>query len=122
MEGNNLCWRGVSLLGRGFFQVGGMGKFLDSGGDSPIPPKQRKSCTMQFNSTGYESNLLFFSCVWLGKKNACHSILITSDYLSYNKYVVLAFMTGLFDHLNHIRKSVFCDGAPTQFKQKFTMC
>ena len=62
----------------------------------------------------------------LGEKNGCYSIVIASDCLSHNKYAVLAFMYILVDHLKHIREFnryvVFSDGAPTQFKQKFTMC
>ena len=81
---------------------------------------------MQFNHpTGYQSNLLYLLCV-LGEKNGCYSIVIASDCLSHNKYAVLAFMSILVDHLKHIREFnryvVFSDGAPTQFKQKFTMC
>ena len=80
---------------------------------------------MQFNHpTGYQSSLLYLLCAW--EKNGCHSIVIASDYLSHNKYAVLAFMSMLVDHLKHIREFnryvVFSDGAPTQFKQKFTMC
>ena len=62
----------------------------------------------------------------LGKKNGCHSIVIASDYLSHNKYAVLAFISMLVDHLKHIREFnryvVLSDGVLTQFKQKFTMC
>ena len=67
---------------------------------------------------------LFTVCAW--EKNGCHSIVITLDYLSQNNYAVLAFMSMLVDHLKHIKEFnryiVFSDGAPTQFKQKFTMC
>ena len=60
------------------------------------------------------------------KKNGCHSIVIASDYLCHNKYIVLSFMSMLIDHLKHTREFnryvVFSDDAPTQFKQKFTMC
>ena len=66
---------------------------------------------------------LFTVCTW--EKNGCHSIVIASDYLSHNKYAELAFMSMLVDHLKHIREFnryvVFSDGAPTQFKQKFTV-
>ena len=79
VEGNNLCWRGMSLLDRGFFQVGGMSKFFDSGGDYPISPKQRKPCTMQFNSTGYESNLLYFYMCVIGKKMLASQFLLPQN-------------------------------------------
>ena len=69
---------------------------------------------MQFNHpTGYQINLLYLLCVF-GKK------------WSHNKYAVLAFMSMLVDPIKYIREFsryvVFSDGAPTQFKQKFTMC
>ena len=58
--------------------------------------------------------------MWL-EKNGRHSILITSDYLFHNIYLVLRFMNILVSgNLN--RYAVLSDGAPTQFKQKFTMC
>ena len=67
---------------------------------------------------------LFTVCAW--EKNGCHSIVIASEYLSQNKYAVLVLMSMLVDHLKHIREFnryvVFWGGAPTQFKQKFTMC
>lgn len=66
------------------------------------------------------------------EKNGCYSILITSDYLFHNIYAVLASTAILVDHLfwwitliisgNLNRCVVFSDGAPTHFKQKFTMC
>ena len=81
---------------------------------------------MQFNHpTGYE-RLLGIDLLCACKKNGCHSIVIASDYLSHNKYAVLAFMSMLVDHLKHTREFnryvVFSDGAPIQFKQKFTIC
>ena len=45
---------------------------------------------------------LFTLCAW--GKNGCHSIVIASDYLSHNKYAVLAFMSMLVGHLKHIRE------------------
>ena len=58
---------------------------------------------------------LFTVCGW--EKNGCHSIFIASDYLSHNKYAVLAFMSMLVEHLKHIaefnRYVVFSDGGPT---------
>ena len=45
---------------------------------------------------------LFTVCAW--EKNGCHSIVIASDCLSHNKYVVLAFMSMLVDHLKYIRE------------------
>ena len=81
---------------------------------------------MQFNHpTGYQSNLLYLLCV-LGKKMVAIQLLLLQTVCLIHVSFMLAFMSMLIDHLKHIREFnryvVFSDGAPTQFKQKLTMC
>ena len=69
---------------------------------------------------------LFTVCAWEKMVAIQLLLLVIETVCLIHVSFMLAFMSMLIDHLKHIREFnryvVFSDGAPTQFKQKLTMC